>query len=272
MPMQRQNQIPAEKPRKQTLSQRLRAQREANLGLVKLPPNESGAVWDSENSNFPLGKVSDKRGRALDGEISRKTLGRKLALARKQAKAELEDDIKQLKHPLSLDILTRFEIREKFHQGISAVKLAREYKTSVSVVRGVLHMAENLPTSREEELTRQFLRMSSVMRDILRDVPQTKIRNASLHAQIASAAVLSDKILAIRRSLDGEAAKRVELAALPSFHDRESMIEAIKQKMEYLRPVLEVEAHVVQEISAGEVIEEESPQLFLFPTKEQGSE
>lgn len=237
--------------------------------------NESGAVWDAESSVYLLAKVGRKQGKTpVSLQNARHRWMKKLELARVEGRREVEQEIKQLKHPLSLDILTRFEIREKFNQGISVVKLSKEYKTSVSVVRGVLKMAENLPNSREEELTRQFLRMSSVMRDILQDVPAAKIRNAPLHSQIASAAILADKVLAIRRSLDGESAKKIEVAGLPSFSDRESMIETIRQKMDTLRPILETPMKLLQEFTEGEEDLPAAPesQLYLFPEKEAVSE
>jgi hypothetical protein len=198
----------------------------------RIPQGETGLV----------GKVGNYKPRVED--VSQWRLSRAINQAVLRGREELADEIRNMKHPLAFDLLTRFEIKEKYQQGEKLSMLAKEYGTSVRVVKEIIKLREDLPKGRQEEVAKQFFKLSSFAQQML------------------GVGVLSDKVMAIRRALDGDAAKRVEVN-VPSFADKEQMVEALRQKLDTLKPILEarvVEAEVVEE----QKVEEEDRQLALF--------
>jgi hypothetical protein len=217
----------------------------------RIPQGETGLV----------GKVGNYKPRVED--VSQWRLSRAINQAVQRGREELADEIRAMKHPLAYDLLTRFEIKEKYQQGEKLSMLAKEYGTSVRVVKEIIKLREDLPKGRQEEVAKQFFKLSRLLDDVLQLVADPrKVTNASFAQQMLGVGVLSDKVMAIRRALDGDAAKRVEVN-VPSFADKEQMVEALRQKLDTLKPILEarvVEAEVVEE----QKVEEEDRQLALF--------
>jgi len=171
---------------------------------------------------------------------------------REDIEEKLLEEIEKKRHPLSFDQLTRFSIREDFKKGISVVELAKEYSTTIKVIKDVIRMKEDIGKGREAELTKQFFRISRLLEGVYGKIDDAKMKKSSFLQLATGLGILADKLLLIRKGLDGDAAKRVEVTSLPSFGEREHLIEALKQKMDMLKPIV----HPVEEID-HEVIDVE---------------
>lgn len=218
----------------------------------RLAPNEGtvGRFVDpfSGKTEGPNRRRREERVTRLTGRLQTDELYE----VKRRVRKEIERDIRDKKHPFAFDILTRFEIKHQLSQGIAHHRVAKQYGTSVSVIREIEKMDDMIPKKREEEVIRQFYSMSGVLAQILESVNEEEITQASLGLKLKGVSLLSDKVMAIRKGLDGEAPKKVQVEShhesLLKFGGREGVIEAIKQTMSRLRPFMEAEIIEEEEV------------------------
>jgi len=177
------------------------------------------------------------------------TPGKILKQGYEKGREELEEEISSGEHYLAFPIYDRIEMRDLFAQGLGPALIAKLFGTSLKVVRRILSMKEKLSKEREVQIAQTFFRTGALLRRILDQVTDEKIKGASLSQQLISVGILSDKMLQARKALDGDAPDRVEVG-IHSFGDRAALLNAVREKMDQLRPVL-AQYEVVAEGSTG---------------------
>ena len=221
--------------------------------IRKLPPNRGSS------GRGTLGSHPTTVSQGLDGSPGKRgprfrksqkekpvTLETALKRAKRDAKAELEQEIQSGEHYLAFPIYDRMEIRGLHQQGLSIAKISQQFQTSPKVVKRILEMKEDLSREREGVIAETFFRTGALLRRILSQVTDEKIQNASLSQQLVGVGILSDKMVHARKALDGEAAIEVKHSHY-GFEDRQQLLEAVRQKWEDLRPVLQADYEVISE-------------------------
>lgn len=185
-------------------------------------------------------------------------------------------------HPLSFSHLERFQMRAMAEEGYSKVDIASRFSTTIPLVSQVLRLKENMSKVREGQLMGHFFEFSKLLEDIVQGMDKGKIDRASFSQLSLAMGITFDKLLAVRKALDGDAPEvhQHELA-IGTFQDREDLKNHVKGQLERLREsgklgdLIPVEAQVLPIGGGGTPTsqKESSPpsdpdQLQLFQSKE----
>jgi len=187
----------------------------------------------------------------------------------------LEKQILEGDHPLAVDPLTRLTVREWFQDGASVVEIAKQTGLSLTLTKRVLAMKEKLLSKREREdyLARKFLEAAELFSRITSHMTDEKMDRASFSQLTLGMGISMDKMLMIRKSLDGDAPTQVEMA-LNVTHDRKELRERIQSLLDQnprLRALMNAEvAEGVEVTTTGETVPSPKPlpQLQLFEDQE----
>jgi len=198
-----------------------------------------------------------------------------------QVEEALTAEVLKGSHPLSFSVLERFQMRSMHEEGYSKVDIAQRFGTSIPLVAKVLALKERLSKAREEQLSAHFFEFSSLLENIVKGMDSGKIDRASFSQLSLAMGITFDKMLAVRKALDGDApdVHQHELF-VGGYQDRQDLKERVKSQLERLRDhgklgdLIPVEAQVLPVGKVGTPNEQDgSPpsdpdQLEMFTSKE----
>ena len=173
-------------------------------------------MTESTGGHFVEDDAPAWRKKLVEKAREQKRTGHGVRLPPEQAKAaegHLEQQILRGDHPLALDPLKRLEIREWWKEGIPVHEIASQTGTSITLVKRVIAMKEKLLSKheREELLARKFLEASTLVSRILAAVTDEKLERSSFSQLALGMGISMDKMLMIRKSIDGDAPEQVEM-------------------------------------------------------------